>query len=701
MTPESSLLRDTKLRPVAGAVSHKPTVIGDPWNDECDPLAETLPPTPLQDLLKAEGATVHVLSSDPQLLDIVQSAAGERYPLIQAASFSELLQAVESRRCGIALIDADPRLEDLDEQVRQLYAVGQPLVLIFAASASHVADLDGQLAQRSTEPLIVKSCSVELMQLRLTWAVDRLFELRNEPEAQPAPAAASVRPAKPRPTFLLGAVAAVVLSAAAGGLVAWLSAGSKPDTRGSTERSAGAEVAGATAPAASPTANSADIGPAPAASPTANSADIGPAPAASPTANTADIGPAPAARRPSVASTPASQPPRAPAANSAEAVASAATDPSSAPPGSMAQQPLGSDATELADKLDTLISLIGELDPETLALLPSLLEKEKQKATASPQMSPPVGAPAPPSQPAPQAPLLLLAGERLAAGQLLEPQGDSASEYLQRAAALAPGDRRVAELREELIDALLVSADDFLAADDLNTTEQLLGAAVDLGASDEAVSALETELSAARRADAQQAAQLARARELIAAGRLLQPAGNSAWDLLEPLQAEAGDHLDVAAMAAEFSSALALQIPGMLADSDWPAAERALSMLRQLDFAPDRVAALETTLTHERRQAELLVISAPLTDLAVVTYQPPVYPRGAVRRGIEGWVELRFVINEQGAPEAITITAAEPPDVFDEAVLAAVSDYRFEPYQRDGRVYRRAAHTRVSFELTE
>src|SRR5262245_52482472 len=69
------------------------------------PLDATLPPTPIRDLLAASGATVFVLATDANFIATIRRAT-EQHPLFVVESWPELLEAVESGRCGIALLDA-------------------------------------------------------------------------------------------------------------------------------------------------------------------------------------------------------------------------------------------------------------------------------------------------------------------------------------------------------------------------------------------------------------------------------------------------------------------------------------------------------------------------------------------------------------------------------------------------------------------
>ncbi|ERS89689.1 energy transducer TonB [Halomonas sp. PBN3] len=75
---------------------------------------------------------------------------------------------------------------------------------------------------------------------------------------------------------------------------------------------------------------------------------------------------------------------------------------------------------------------------------------------------------------------------------------------------------------------------------------------------------------------------------------------------------------------------------------------------------------------------------------------PPEYPSRAQRRGLEGYVELAFVIRADGSVDrsSIRVTSARPANVFDKAARQAVSRWRFEPAQG-----LRRARQRLEFQL--
>jgi protein TonB len=78
-------------------------------------------------------------------------------------------------------------------------------------------------------------------------------------------------------------------------------------------------------------------------------------------------------------------------------------------------------------------------------------------------------------------------------------------------------------------------------------------------------------------------------------------------------------------------------------------------------------------------------LALPDRDLEQLTATEPVYPPGALRERVEGWVEVDFTVTEAGAVREIEIVAAEPRGVFEAAATAAVGQWRFQPRVVNGR----------------
>ncbi|GLS27029.1 energy transducer TonB [Marinibactrum halimedae] len=63
---------------------------------------------------------------------------------------------------------------------------------------------------------------------------------------------------------------------------------------------------------------------------------------------------------------------------------------------------------------------------------------------------------------------------------------------------------------------------------------------------------------------------------------------------------------------------------------------------------------------------------------------PPVYPRRALMRGMEGFVDVKFDVTAHGVTKNISVLQAQPEGVFEDAALKAVKRWRYRPRNEDG-----------------
>jgi protein TonB len=89
-------------------------------------------------------------------------------------------------------------------------------------------------------------------------------------------------------------------------------------------------------------------------------------------------------------------------------------------------------------------------------------------------------------------------------------------------------------------------------------------------------------------------------------------------------------------------------------------------------------------------------LDGPLTVLAKT---PPIYPAAARRQNIEGWIRVKFVVNEQGEVGQVDIVAAEPHGIFDQSVLRSLGNWRFKPGTIGGRVVKALVEQTITFKL--
>jgi len=79
---------------------------------------------------------------------------------------------------------------------------------------------------------------------------------------------------------------------------------------------------------------------------------------------------------------------------------------------------------------------------------------------------------------------------------------------------------------------------------------------------------------------------------------------------------------------------------------------------------------------------------------------PPKYPRRAAKRHIEGWVKVEFTITVDGNVKDAMVVKAQPPEVFDDAALQAISRWKFKGKMVNGVAVTQRAVQTLQFKLT-
>jgi protein TonB len=103
------------------------------------------------------------------------------------------------------------------------------------------------------------------------------------------------------------------------------------------------------------------------------------------------------------------------------------------------------------------------------------------------------------------------------------------------------------------------------------------------------------------------------------------------------------------------------------------------------------------------RPAPAVVSTEPRISTGVVPLEriPPKYPARAASRHIEGWVKIEFTITTDGNVENAVVVEAEPEEVFDEAALKAINQWRFKEKIVNGVAVEQRAVQTLQFKLTQ
>ena len=90
-----------EYRTISGSTGSPVEVVTRDGAQHADPIPvlsadDTLPPTPIEDLVAAAGLQVHVLAADTAVRDGVRRACGERYAFTVADDWTSLLAEIDA-----------------------------------------------------------------------------------------------------------------------------------------------------------------------------------------------------------------------------------------------------------------------------------------------------------------------------------------------------------------------------------------------------------------------------------------------------------------------------------------------------------------------------------------------------------------------------------------------------------------------------
>ncbi len=84
-------------------------------------------------------------------------------------------------------------------------------------------------------------------------------------------------------------------------------------------------------------------------------------------------------------------------------------------------------------------------------------------------------------------------------------------------------------------------------------------------------------------------------------------------------------------------------------------------------------------------------------ELVPVSSARPKYPRSAAERGIEGWVELIFIVTGEGRVRNVRVLDASPRGIFEDSAVNAMRNWLYAPYYVDGKPVAREATQLIRF----
>ena len=315
--------------------------------------------------------------------------------------------------------------------------------------------------------------------------------------------------------------------------------------------------------------------------------------------------------------------------------------------------------------------------------------------------------------------------DRMDSGRLLTPAGNTASDAVLEARRLDPTDPTVAQTIRDLTAQLIDEARKSLASSKTDEAQAYINAARRLGSAGSALATVERALADATRtsgtgsASAPSATTAARrtqstppaagsgpnvdgfiadARQRLTEGKLIDPAGASAKDAILALRDAAPTRPEVEELSRNLSNRLINSSKAAASQKAYDRASQLLTASREVGakYNEAAIAQAERDLAaaREATSQQTIVSAATLTRIKTVN---PVYPEAARKRGVEGWVELAFTVQPNGSVDDVEVRNASPAEIFDEAAVRAIRQWRFEPVTRNGEKVSQRALVRLRF----
>ena len=338
--------------------------------------------------------------------------------------------------------------------------------------------------------------------------------------------------------------------------------------------------------------------------------------------------------------------------------------------------------------------------------------------------------------------LVAQANDRMQAGRLVTPQGNSARDSLAEARRLDPTDQTVGQAIRELSSMLTDEARKLIQTGKLDEAGTFLNAARQFGSASQSLAEVERMLNTAIRTGAPPPAAVANTlapapqpslsavipprrtttapapapataagpsvesmisevRQRLNDDKLIEPPGDSARDALVNLRNAAPNRPEVEEFSRSLSTRLLEKGKSAMRAKAYERSAQMLTAAREVGarYNEAAVAQAEGELNAAREENALQTSIVSAANLKRTKIVNAAYPESARKRRIEGWVELAFTIQTNGSVEDVEVQNASPSDVFDDAAIRAVRQWRYEPVTRNGTAVPQRAMVRVKFAL--
>jgi TonB family protein len=293
---------------------------------------------------------------------------------------------------------------------------------------------------------------------------------------------------------------------------------------------------------------------------------------------------------------------------------------------------------------------------------------------------------------------------RLQQDKLIEPRNDSAAYYLMQARAAGVSATVLQAQSQEIYKRLAQTGRAAIDQRRFADADRLLADLHTYGAPVATIASLQHDLNTARAPQAaavpEQPQYLDLAQSRLAQGKVTEPDNDSAFYYVNQLRAADPKNSGLARISSAVQGQILEQARAALDTTQPGRAEALLQMAAGLGASADlaalnqRLAQLKQTMAGGMPQ----VMEASLTKVKGIQLD---YPTEALRRNVEGWVDVSFVVTEEGRVTTAKVLDSSAASLFGAAAKQAVLRTRYKPPMQDGKPVAVSTKLRIAFRLSK
>jgi TonB family protein len=292
---------------------------------------------------------------------------------------------------------------------------------------------------------------------------------------------------------------------------------------------------------------------------------------------------------------------------------------------------------------------------------------------------------------------------RLQQDKLIEPRNDSATYYFNEARAAGASAAELQPQSQEIYKRLAQMLHAALDHGHFAEADRQLADLHNYGVPAATIASLQHDLNAARNQQSaavqEQPQYLELATSRLAQGKVTEPDTDSALFYLNQLRAADPKNSGLPRISGLVQAQILEQARSALDAADPVKAEMLLQTAASLGGSAG-LDALNVRLAQMKLTTDGMpqVVEATLTRVKAIQLD---YPDDALRRNIEGWVDLSFVVTTDGKVTKVKVLDSSPAGVFDSAAARALGRQRYKPMLVAGKPTSVGTKLRIAFRLAK